>query len=100
MALQDTITSIGCIARDSVQHTGTDLMFLSGTTLLDKSGVYTVSSTEFNPVYIKINLDSYDLTPIGVPRVYIYKGVKLEILRVDESPTSTLSDRYLIQKNP
>ena len=75
-----------------------DLMFLSGTTVLDKSGVYTVSSTEFNPVYIKINLDSYGLTPIGIPRVYIYKGVKLEILRVDESPTSTLSDRYLIQK--
>jgi hypothetical protein len=75
-----------------------DLMFLSGTTILDKSGVYSVGSTEFTPMYIKINLDSYGLTPIGVPRVYIYKGVKLEILRVDESPTSTLNDRYLIQK--
>jgi hypothetical protein len=33
MALQDTIISIGCIARDSVQSTGTDLIFLSGSGL-------------------------------------------------------------------
>jgi len=31
MALEDTITSVGCIARDSVQDIGTDLLFLSST---------------------------------------------------------------------
>jgi len=31
MALEDTITSVGCIARDSVQDIGTDLIFLSST---------------------------------------------------------------------
>ena len=31
MALTDTITGIGCIARDSVQNTGTDILFLSAT---------------------------------------------------------------------
>ena len=31
MVLQDTITNIGCIARDSVQSTGSDLVFLSHT---------------------------------------------------------------------
>ena len=31
MALQDSITNIGCIARDSVQSTGSDLVFLSHT---------------------------------------------------------------------
>ena len=31
MSLQDVITGIGCIARDSVAHTGTDLIFLSST---------------------------------------------------------------------
>ena len=31
MSLTDTITGIGCIARDSVQNTGTDILFLSST---------------------------------------------------------------------
>ena len=31
MSLQDVISNIGCIARDSVQSTGTDLIFLSDT---------------------------------------------------------------------
>ena len=31
MALEDTITNVGCIARDSVQDIGTDLIFLSST---------------------------------------------------------------------
>lgn len=31
MSLYDTITGIGCIARDSIQNTGTDIIFLSDT---------------------------------------------------------------------
>ncbi len=31
MTLSDTVTGIGCIARDSIQNTGTDLVFLSST---------------------------------------------------------------------
>ena len=31
MTLSDTVTGIGCIARDSIQNTGTDLIFLSDT---------------------------------------------------------------------
>lgn len=31
MSLQDVITGIGCIARDSVQYTGSDVLFLSNT---------------------------------------------------------------------
>ena len=44
MTLADTIEGVGCIARDSVQHTGTDLIFLSnsgvrsfGRTIQEKS---------------------------------------------------------------
>lgn len=29
MALHDTVEGVGCVARDSVQHTGTDIVFLS-----------------------------------------------------------------------
>ena len=31
MTLADTVEGVGCIARDSVQHTGTDILFLSET---------------------------------------------------------------------
>lgn len=31
MSLSDTVTGIGCIARDSIQNTGTDIIFLSDT---------------------------------------------------------------------
>jgi len=44
MQLSDTIEGVGCIARDSVQHTGTDILFLSedgvrslGRTIQEKS---------------------------------------------------------------
>ena len=44
MTLADTVEGVGCIARDSVQHTGTDLLFLSdsgvrsfGRTIQEKS---------------------------------------------------------------
>lgn len=39
MELLDTIKGVGCIARDSVQHTGSDLIFLS------KSGVRSLNRT-------------------------------------------------------
>jgi len=44
MALADTVANVGCVSRDSVQHTGTDLIFLSyegvrslGRTIQEKS---------------------------------------------------------------
>lgn len=47
MTLSDTITGIGCIARDSIQNTGSDLIFLSDTgvrsvlrTVQEKSAPY------------------------------------------------------------
>jgi hypothetical protein len=75
-----------------------DFKFVLGSIVYDFSGMYTVESTEYNQAYIKIKLDTSGYTPIGIPRVYIYKGIKLEILRVDESNTSSINDRYLIQK--
>ena len=33
MALQDTVAGVGCVDRDTVQHTGTDVLFLSHTGL-------------------------------------------------------------------
>lgn len=77
------------------------LMDLTGI-VYDFSGIYSVDTTNYNQVYIKIvmedGFDGLNYTPIGIPKVYLYKGVKIEILRVDESTTSSLEDRYLIQK--
>lgn len=39
IAIADSVTGVGCIARDSVQHTGTDLIFLS------KTGVRSLNRT-------------------------------------------------------
>lgn len=85
-----------------------DLKFLSGETILDYSGIYQVGNSEYdyNPMYIKIplNISVYDennitgIVPVGVPRIYSYKYLKIKILRVDESPTSTLENRYFIEK--
>lgn len=77
-----------------------NFMFLSGDTILDYSGVYEIiNSVEyFNQSYIKIILDTYQLKPVGVPKIYSYKGLNIKILRVDESETSTITDRYLIEK--
>lgn len=76
-----------------------DLNFMDASgNVTDYSGMYEVSTTDYSPIYIKIPLDSYGLTPVGIPKIYYYKGIKIDILRVDESSTSSLSDRYLIQK--
>lgn len=85
-----------------------DLKFLSGTTLLDYSNMYLVGNTDndYNPMYIKIplNISVYSednvngIVPVGIPRIYSYKYLKIKIIRVDESATSTLANRYFIEK--
>ena len=76
-----------------------DLFFMdSDGEVIDYSGMYEVSTTDYSPIYIRIPLDSFGLTPIGIPRIYYYKGMKIDIIRINESPTSSLEDRYLIQK--
>ena len=76
-----------------------DLFFMeSSGEIVDYSGMYEVSTLDYSPIYIRIPLDSFGKTPVGIPKIYYYKGIKIDILRVDESPTSTLKDRYLIQK--
>ena len=68
--------------------------------LYDYSGVYKIGQTDsdFNQVYFRIILDTFDKTPVGTPVVYLVKKIKINILRVDDTDTSSISDRYLIQK--
>lgn len=75
-----------------------DLKFLSGETLLDYSGVYTIETTSYTTGSTTIVLDTYGLTPVGTPTMYTYKGLKIKVMRISSSSTSTLVDRYLIEK--
>lgn len=75
-----------------------DLKFLSGDTILDYSGIYIVNTDAYTTGSTTIVLDTFGLTPVGVPTIYSYKGLKIKIMRIDESTTSTLADRYLIEK--
>ena len=67
MSLADTVVGIGCIARDSVQNTGSDLLFLSDSgvrsfarTIQEKSIPITDISKN-----VRSTLDSYVLSEVG-----------------------------------
>lgn len=68
--------------------------------IINKNGVYIIGKTDvdFNQAYFKINEDTFDLTLVSTPVVYLVKKIKVTITRINESDTSSLSDRYLIQK--
>ena len=68
--------------------------------IINKNGVYIIGKTDvdFNQAYFKINEDTFDLTLVSTPVVYLVKTIKVTITRINESDTSSLSERYLIQK--
>lgn len=75
----------------------------SGTTIIDKSGVYQVTShnsgdTYGYGAYININLSTTLYTLKTKPKISYYKGWKINILRTNESTTSSITDRYKITK--
>ena len=66
----------------------------------DKSGMYRIGKTDndFNQMYFKISLDTTGLTLLSTPIAYIVKKIKINIIRIDETDTSSITDRYLIEK--
>ena len=76
--------------------------FNSGDTVVDLTGVYTIQSTGMTGTtyYYNINLDSTSsgLTMKNYSDMNYYKGMNIRILRVDESNTSTVSERYEITR--
>jgi hypothetical protein len=83
-------------------------------TITNKSGFYKIISADesVNSMYVEIqvDLDLYDNDPssdsynptgskvLSIPTIRLYKGVKYTIIRVDNSDTSTISDRYMIER--
>lgn len=72
----------------------------SGTTITDFSGVYLISghTSGVTTGSYDIVLDSYNYVLVSKPKISYYKGVKINILRVSSSNTSSLNDRYQITK--
>jgi len=68
----------------------------SGTTMIDKSGVYKIIT--HNATSIDIDLDTTGMTLKGTLKLTYYKGIKYTILRVNQSETSLIEDRYKITK--
>lgn len=69
---------------------------VSGSSITDYSGVYTVSGSTTNS--IEIDLDVSAMTLKSPVKISYYKGWKFKILRIDSTLTSTLTDRYEITK--
>lgn len=67
--------------------------------VIDKSGMYLIDTNSFGSNFITIDLDYINIgTPINMPKVYSYKKLKINILRINDSNISTLEERYLIEK--
>jgi hypothetical protein len=62
MVLADTIANVGCIARDSVQNTGTDLIFLSNEGVRSLGRVIQEKSLPFRDISRNVRNDINQLT--------------------------------------
>jgi hypothetical protein len=68
----------------------------SGTTYIDKSGVYKIIT--HSATAIEIELNTVGMILKGTLKLSYYKGMKYTILRVNQSESSLIDDRYKITK--
>jgi hypothetical protein len=64
MTLTDTIEGVGCIARDSVQHTGTDVLFLSETGVRSFGRTIQEKSMPMRDISKNVRTDLLHLIPL------------------------------------
>ena len=64
MTLTDTIEGVGCIARDSVQHTGTDIIFLSETGVRSFGRTIQEKSMPMRDISKNVRTDLLSLIPL------------------------------------
>ena len=64
MTLTDTIEGVGCIARDSVQHTGTDILFLSETGVRSFGRTVQEKSMPMRDISKNVRTDLVSLIPL------------------------------------
>jgi len=64
MTLADTVEGVGCIARDSVQHTGTDILFLSDSGVRSFSRTIEYKSMPMRDISKNVRTDLTSLVPL------------------------------------
>ena len=74
------------------------LLLMSGSTLMDMSGLYYVSGKTGIQLYIDWDTENYNVSLVGKPKIAYYKGIKISLLRIDNSLTSDMNHRYLITR--
>jgi len=70
----------------------------SGSTIIDKSNSYKIIGLSGTSQII-IDLNTTNMTLKSPLNIKYYKGIKINILRIDNTNTSSISERYLITKN-
>jgi hypothetical protein len=76
-----------------------DLYLLSGSTYLDQSGLYQIQQVIGIQAILDWDTSNWQIKLRGTPKCHYYKGMKINILRVDESISSDISHRYLITQD-
>ena len=64
MTLTDTVEGVGCIARDSVQHTGTDIIFLSDSGVRSFGRTIQEKSMPMRDISKNVRTDLLNLIPL------------------------------------
>jgi len=67
-------------------------------TEIDYSGIYKIPTGEFGEDFFNIEYSNISGTISNYAKVYSYKELKIRIIRTNDSPTSSISNRYLIEK--
>ena len=75
-----------------------DLYLASGSSFVDYSGLYKIVSLVGIQAILDWDTSGWQILLRGTPKAHYYKGLKISILRVDESDTSDIAHRYLISK--
>ena len=75
-----------------------DFYFLSGTTMIDLSGLYFIINIKGIQMIINLNIDNLQLKLVGNPKIRYYNGLKVSIKRTNNSDYSDIKQRYLISK--
>lgn len=66
--------------------------------IIDYSGLYKIIDKTGIQIELEWDTDGMDIELSGKPKIFYYRGFKINILRVDESQTSELRYRYKITK--
>jgi hypothetical protein len=93
--------------KDDLFYTGDwiyieDMYILSGTTgstYVDFSGLYKIIHLVGIQAIIDWDTNGMDIKLRGTPKAHYYKGIKLSVLRINQSDTSDINHRYLIGKD-